>query len=109
MLAPEHVWVGPGAPTNGPGIVHVKVSAEILLQLSVVLEAFRAIAFRSHGLVITPQSLSGSRMSNAGTGPFVSFTIAVIVALADFHPTLSVTVRLLVNVPGFWSVQLTMR
>src|SRR5256885_3167475 len=73
------------------------------------LEAFRAIVFRSNGLVITPQSLSGSRMSNAGTGPFVSFTIAVIVALADFQPTLSVTVRLIVNVPGFWRVQLTMR
>src|SRR2546425_882625 len=35
-------------------------------------------------------------MSNAGTGPFVSFTMAVIVALTDFQPTLSVTVRLIV-------------
>src|SRR5213594_3629874 len=29
--------------------------------------------------------------------------------VADFQPTLSVTVRLIVNVPGFWRVQLTMR
>src|SRR3989442_688908 len=41
-------------------------------------------------------------------GKPVSFTMAVIVALTDFQPTLSVTVRLTVKVPGFWRVQLTM-
>ena len=85
----------------------MKFSADWLLKSSVVFEAFRAIVFRSNGLVITPQSFSGSRMSNAGTGPFVSFTIAVIDALTDFQPTLSVTVRLTVKFPGFWRVQLT--
>ncbi len=85
----------------------MKFSADWLLKSSVVFEAFRAIVLRSNGLVITPQSFSGSRMSNAGTGPFVSFTIAVIDALTDFQPTLSVTVRLTVKFPGFWRVQLT--
>src|SRR5438093_8648494 len=109
MLTPQNGWVEPVKPTTGPGIVHVKFSADWLLKSSVVFEAFRAIVFRSNGLVMTPQSFSGSRMSKAGTGPFVSFTIAVIVALADFQPTLSVTVRLIVKVLGFWRVQLTMR
>src|SRR5437667_161597 len=107
MLTPQNGWVEPVNPTTGPGIVHVKFRAETLLKSSVVFEAFRAIVFRSNGLVITPQSFSGSRMSNAGTGPFVSFTIAVIDALTDFQPTLSVmlppaslTVRLTIDKPG---------
>src|SRR2546428_8273847 len=101
MLTPWNVWVGPGEPTSGPGIVHVKFKAELLSWSSVVLEAFSAIVFRSNGLVIVPQSFVGSRMSNAGTGARVSLTIAVIVALTDFQPTLSVTVRLIVKFPGF--------
>src|SRR2546425_9929786 len=109
MLTPWNVWVGPGEPTNGPGIVHVKFSAEMLSWSSVVLEAFSVIVFRSNGLVITPQPLSGSRRANAGPGAFVSFTIAVIAALVDFQPTLSVTVRLIVKLPGFWRVPLTIR
>src|SRR5881409_756730 len=109
MLIPQNGCDEPVDPTNGPGIVQVKFKAELLLKSSVVLDAFSVIVFRSNGLVITPQSFSGSRMSNAVTGPFVSFTMAVIVALADFQPTLSMTVRLIVKVPGFWRVQLTMR
>src|SRR2546428_5606276 len=101
MLIPQNVCDEPVDPTNGPGIVHVKLRAELLLESSVVLEAFSAIVFRSSGLVIVPQSFVGSRMSNAGTGPFVSLTIAVMVALTDFQPTLSVTVRLIVKLPGF--------
>ena len=48
-------------------------------------------------------------MSNAGTGAFVSFTCAVIVAFAPFHPTLSVTVRFTLNNPGLVKVQSTIR
>src|SRR2546422_10316000 len=88
---------------------HVKFSAVRLLKSSFVLDAFSAICFCSIGLVITAQSFDGSRMSNAATGPFVSFTIAVRLALTDFHPTLSVTVRLTVKFPGFWNVWFTIR
>src|SRR5438093_3245281 len=109
MLTPQNGWVEPVKPTTGPGIVHVKFSADWLLKSSVVFEAFRAIVFRSNGLVITPQSFSGSRMSNAGTGPLVSLTIAVIVALTDLQPTLSVTVRLIVKLPGFRRGHVTIR
>src|SRR5437870_12813494 len=100
MLIPQNGCDEPVDPTNGPGIVQVKFKAELLLKSSVVLDAFSVIVFRSNGLVITPQSFSGSRMSHAGTGPLVSLTIAVIVALTDFQVTLSVTVRLIVKFPA---------
>src|SRR2546422_6881746 len=89
----------------GPGIVQVKFSAANLSWSSVVFDAFKTIVLRSIGLVITDQSLDGSRMSNAGTGAFVSFTWAVIVALAPFQPTLSVTVRFTLIRPGLGNVQ----